>query len=381
MAEESIVKKENKGGIRRFLMKSTNGMALGLFGTLIIGTIIALFGMIPGLEVVASFANLIKGLMGVGIGLGVALALEVKGVAIVAIAAAGAAGTLGFGFGLSGWKLASYSDPLSCYCSALCAYFAIKYILRKKTPVDLILIPLIGLGAALGYVLLLSYWVHYVTIGLQMAVELSFQAVPWLMVIIVSVLVGMALTAPISSVAVCVAINIGATPLAAMSALIGCCVQMVGFAVQSARDNKWGSVLAIGIGTSMLQFKNIIRKPVIWLPTIIASALLSPFAFLFRNIPNYAEMEESAAKALQQSLSVGAGMGTSGLVGPINTLASTGWDWVNAILIVGVCVVLAGASVFAIDLLFRKAGWIKKGDFALAEEEPKEEAPKEEAAA
>jgi uncharacterized membrane protein len=131
----------------------------------------------------------------------------------------------------------------------------------------------------------------------------------------------------------------------------------------------------------MLQFKNIIRKPVIWLPTIIASALLSPFAFLFRNIPNYAEMEESAAKALQQSLSVGAGMGTSGLVGPINTLASTGWDWVNAILIVGVCVVLAGASVFAIDLLFRKAGWIKKGDFALAEEESKEEAPKEEAAA
>ena len=373
---------KKKGTVRSFLMKSTNGMALGLFGTLIIGTIIALLGKIPGCEVINGYANLIKGLMGAGIGIGIALALEAKGVAVVAIAAAGAVGTLGFGFGLSDWKLASYSDPLSCYCSAICAYFAITLILRKKTPVDLLLIPLVGLGAALAYVLLGSYWVHYVTIGMQWCVETSFQAVPWVMVVIVSVLVGMALTAPISSVAVCVAINIGATPLAAMSALIGCSVQMVGFAVQSARDNKWGSVLAIGIGTSMLQFKNIIRKPIIWLPTIIASALLAPCAFLFQNLPDYSSMDATAAKTLQQGLSVGAGMGTSGLVGPINILDGTNWNWVNIILVVGVCVVGAGALVFAIDALFRKFGWIEKGDFALADpEEKKEEAPKEEKAA
>ncbi|MBR5750634.1 MAG: PTS sugar transporter subunit IIC, partial [Bacilli bacterium] len=153
--KESVWKK-----IQTFLMKSTNGMALGLFGTLIIGTIIALFAKIPGLQGIADFANIVKGLMGAGIGLGVALALGCQGITVVAVMAAGAVGNIGFGFAASEWAFATYSDPLSCYCSALVGYFAIKLILRKKTPVDLIIIPLTALVFALAYCYLLSYWVH-----------------------------------------------------------------------------------------------------------------------------------------------------------------------------------------------------------------------------
>ena len=356
--KESVWKK-----IQTFLMKSTNGMALGLFGTLIIGTIIALFAKIPvpGFEHIATFANLVKGLMGAGIGLGVALSLGCQGVSVVAIMAAGAAGNLGFGFAFTDFKMETYSgDPLSCYCSAIIAYFAITLIMRKKTPVDLILIPLVGLGFALLYCFFVSYWIHQVTILLGLLIKASFDVIPFLMCIIVSVLVGMALTAPISSVAICVAIGIGNVPLAAGAALIGCCTQMVGFATQAARDNKWGSVLAIGIGTSMLEFKNIIKNPRIWLPTIIASAILGPFAYLFGFATD----------------SVGAGMGTSGLVGLIDTFdvmaliqvsEETGVliNWVAIIEVIGICVIAPIALVFGLDLLFRKIGWIKKGDLTI----------------
>jgi len=338
--------------IQTFLMKSTNGMALGLFGTLIIGTIIALLADIPGLSSIASFSNLLKGLMGVGIGLGVALALDMKGIGVAAVAAAGAVGNLGFGFGLTEYAFITYSDPLSCYCSALVGYFAIKLILRKKTPVDLIVIPLVSLLCCLLYCYFLSYWIHQITVGLGLLIKASFDAVPLLMCIIVSVLVGMALTAPISSVAICVAINIGSVPLAAGAALVGCCAQMVGFAVQAARDNKYGSVIAIGIGTSMLEFKNIIKNPLIWLPTIITSALLAPFAFLF----NFA------------TDSVGAGMGTSGLVGLLNTFKAMDYNPISILLVVLVCVVAPIILVFFLDLLFRKLGWIKKGDLSLEED-------------
>ena len=350
--KESVWKK-----IQTFLMKSTNGMALGLFGTLIIGTIIALFAKIPvpGFSNIADFANVIKGLMGAGIGLGVALSLGCQGVSVVAIMAAGAAGNLGFGFALTDYKMVTYSgDPLSCYCSAIVAYFAIKLIMRRKTPVDLILIPLVGLGFSLIYCFFASYWVHQVTVLLGDLIKICFDstqftALPVLMCVVISVLVGMALTAPISSVAICVAISIGGSPVAAGAALIGCCTQMVGFAVQAAHDNKWGSVLAIGVGTSMLEFKNIIKNPRIWLPTIIASAILGPFAYVFSFATD----------------SVGAGMGTSGFVGLIDTFDIMGYNPIAIIEVLGICVVAPIILVFSLDLLFRKIGWIKKGDLAL----------------
>ena len=340
--------KERLSAVKTFFMKTTNGMAIGLFGTLIIGTIIGLFAKIPGCESVGTFAKLIQSLMGAGIGLGVALSLKKEGVAVVGIMAAGMAGNLIFHFETGSFE--TVSDPLSCYISSLIALGAITLIMRKKTPVDLILSPLVGLAFAAAYCFLLSNWVHYITIGMGELVRISFDAIPFFMCIIVSTLVGMALTAPISSVAICVAIGIGNVPLAAGAALIGCCTQMVGFAVQTARDNKWGSVLAVGIGTSMLQFKNIVKKPLIWLPTIIVSSLLGPFALLFQFASD----------------SVGAGMGTSGLVGLINTFDVMGWDnWLGMIEVVGICVIASGTLVFFVDLLFRKLGWIQPGDLSL----------------
>jgi uncharacterized membrane protein len=336
--------------IKDFLAKTTNGMAIGLFGTLIIGTIIALFAKIPHFETVGVLANAIKALMGAGIGLGVALSLKLKGIEIVSIMAAGALGNLAFNWLNPG--VVVINDPLCCYCSALLGYLALRLLHKKSTPVDLILIPLLALSFAIAFTYLLSFWVHYVTVGIGDLIKLSFDVVPFLMCIIVSVLVGMALTAPISSVAICVAINIGSVPLAAGAALVGCCTQMVGFAVHTAKDNKWGSVLAVGIGTSMLQFKNIVKNPLIWLPTIIESAILAPFALLFQF----------------KTDSVGAGMGTSGLVGLIDTFDTMGYDPLGIVEVISICVVAPILLTLLFDWLFRKAGWIKKGDFSLGEE-------------
>ncbi len=345
--------------IKNFLMKTTNGMAIGLFGTLIIGTIFDLFGKIPHMEGILVFSTAVKSLMGAGIGLGVAIATKRNGVQMVAITAAGFVGNYAFQWiGDQQWNVISIGDPLSCYLASLCAYFALTRILKKKTPVDMLLVPLLGIGVAMLYSFLLAPWVHYVTLGIGELIRVSFDVVPFLMCIIISTLVGMALTAPISSVAICVAISIGNVPLAAASALIGCCVQMVGFAVHTSKDNKWGSVLAVGIGTSMLQFKNIIRKPIVWLPTIIVSAVLGPFAMLFPL--------DGITSASEKALSVGAGMGTSGLVGPINFLGVIGYDnWLLWVLIVGVCIAAPIVLVFLLDLLFRKLGWIEKGDYTL----------------
>ena len=374
-------KKENKflsflKYCKGILMKTTNGMAIGLFGTLIIGTVIALFAKIPGLGHIADWAKIIQGLMGAGIGLGVGLALKRDGITIVTLMAAGFVGNYawewlafkeivsnGVSLGMGGevgvqFTVNSIGDPLSCYISVMLAAIALKYIMVKKTPVDLILIPLVGLFMAISYSFVLAEWVHYVTIAIQFVIKASFSIHPSLsifMCIIVSTLMGMALTAPISSVAICVAINIGGVPMAAAAALIGCCTQMVGFAVHTARDNKWGSIVAVGIGTSMLQFKNILKKPLIWVPTIAVSAVLGPTAMLFP----YDKLASSTG------LSVGAGMGTCGLVGPLNFFDAFNYNWLVVVIVLGV-IIVSGLLVFLIDLLFRKLGWFKKGDFSLS---------------
>ena len=340
------ITKDDMHRVKEFLMTTTNGMAIGLFGTLIIGTILSVFADIPGLETVGSFATLVKSLMGAGIGLGVALSLKKQGVAVVALMAAGMAGTLIFSFSEGAFYTAS--DPLSCYVSTLFALFGIS-LLKKKTPVDLILVPLVGLLFALLYCYLCSDAVHHVTLAIGWVIESSFDIAPLPMCIIVCVLVGMALTAPISSVAICVAVQMGNVPLAAGAAVIGCCVQMLGFAVHTAYDNGWGSVLAVGIGTSMLQFKNILRKPVVWLPTIIVSAILAPFAYFF----DFA------------SDSVGAGMGTSGMVGIIDTFKVMNYEPLAMAEVVLVCVVASIILVFIVDRIFRRMGLIEKGDFSL----------------
>lgn len=356
--------KEKLTSAKNWIMKTTNGMAIGLFGTLIIATIIDLFSKIPFMSQIGVWSGIVSGLMGAGIGLGVAISLKMEGVSLVMAASAGAIGNYAFMWlssdGDNQWKATLIKDPLSCYLAVVVAILVVKAIMRKKTPVDLILIPFVGIVAAMLYSFLLAEWVHFFTVGIGELVRFFFHKAPFLTCLAVSVLVGMALTAPISSVAICLAIVIGSEPYAAAAALIGCCTQMLGFAVHTARDNKWGSVLAVGLGTSMLQFKNIIRKPIVWLPTIIASAILGPFAQLF-------PLGNLVKGTYETALSVSAGMGTSGLVGPLNLFGVVGWNsWETWLLVIFVCIIGPIVIVFFLDLLFRKLGWIKKGDFSLS---------------
>ena len=192
------------------------------------------------------------------------------------------------------------------------------------------------------------------------AIMWATELQPFFMGILVSVIVGIALTLPISSAAICAAL--GLTGLAGGAALAGCCAQMVGFAVLSFRENKWGGLFAQGIGTSMLQMGNIVKKPIIWLPAILTSAITGPIA-------------TCVFKMQMNGAAVASGMGTCGLVGQIglytgwvNDVASgakasiTAFDWLGMVL---VCFILPGVLTWLFGLLFRKAGLIKENDLKL----------------
>jgi uncharacterized membrane protein len=185
--------------------------------------------------------------------------------------------------------------------------------------------------------------------------------------VVVAVLMGMALTAPISSAAIAAMVftlpagltitealansEYSGLVIASGAACVGCCCQMLGFAVMSRKDNPIGMVISIGIGTSMLQFKNILKKPLIWLPPIIVSAILGPVSTCWLKLV---------------CMGSSAGMGTSGVVGLIGLYSSMGNNWQTWVGMFGLCVAAPIALTFGIDLLFRKLGWIKKGDLSLS---------------
>lgn len=378
--QEKVESRENK--ILDFLIKTLNGMAYGLFATLIIGTIIGTIGQLFSLGN-NSFCNfmfsilgsgktgvsyVLQILLGAGIGVGVALALNLKPLNTIVLAASG---ELAAYFSLSTKFVTNgiYSDslkvgdPLTIYLVCIAVSLAMKYVLRKKTPVDVLLIPLFGISVSLVASLLIRYPAIYVTYGMQWLVNSGTNTVPLVMGIVVSVLMGMALTAPISSAAIAAMIFIlpdgmsiaeaisnptySGLVIASGAAIVGCSTQMVGFAVQSRKDNGIGMVISIGIGTSMLQFKNILKKPIVWLPTIIASAILGPLSTcVFKLV----------------CMGSSAGMGTAGLVGQIGTFSSMGNTWQTWVGIFGLQIVLPAILVFIIDLIFRKFNLIKDGD-------------------
>ena len=375
-------KKQNK--ILDFFMSTLNGTAYGLFATLIIGTIIGTIGIFfsygegnPFCDFMSKIlgsktglAYVLQILTGAGIGVGVALSLKFDPLKTIILAAIGEVAAY---FSLSTTFVTNpesvnhalgaikIGDPLTIYLVCIASALLIKLVFQKKTPVDIVLIPLFGGVVGLLLSLGIRYPTIYITYAIQWLVNSGTQAVPFVMGVVVSVLMGMALTAPISSAAIAAMVFLlpeGADPsayqgliIASGAAVIGCSTQMVGFAIQSRKDNPIGMVISIGIGTSMLQFKNIIKKPVIWLPTIIASAILGPISTCWLKI---------------SCMGSSAGMGTAGLVGQIGTISSMGvssWQaWVG---IFGLQIILPLALVFFIDLLFRKIGWIKEGDLKI----------------
>ena len=302
-----------------FISTTSSGMAMGLFATLIIGSIfkqLCSFG--DGWQVGIDISTILMNLIGVGIALGVAISMK-KDLTALEIAS-----ILGVGAIASSLNLMSYDNPiptvsinggsknpLLIYVAVIASIFLAKLIIRKKTPIDILLVPIVYIlcGALLSFAFL--YPCYYIIFGIQKLVEISMPLVPELMSIIISVLMGMVLTMPISSVAVCIAIDIGAQPLAAGAALIGCTAQMIGFAVMSFRaKNSIGKSIGVGIGTSMLYWPNIVKKPVIWLPTILTSFILGPIGVCLLNT---------------KGTSAGAGMGSCGLVGQISSMEVMGY--------------------------------------------------------
>lgn len=351
---------------KRYFIDALGAMALGLFSSLIIGLIMSqIIGLIwpeisgavsverfaecvslltkgqaQGLEFLEVFKYLIGAsspVVGAAIGVAVAWGLKAKPLVIFSSAVTGA-----FGYMLGG--------PVGCYIAAIVgAEFG--RLVAGKTKVDIIISPIVTItaGCAIGW--LVGPAVSTFMAWLGQLIMLATELQPFFMGIAVAVIVGMVLTLPISSAALCIMLGLGG--LAGGAATVGCCAQMVGFAVASFRENRWGGLFAQGLGTSMLQVPNIVRHPQIWIPPTLAAAILGPVAtlvFRMENVP------------------VGAGMGTSGLVGQVGTFTAMAgtYDFGTLLLIVAALhFILPAALTLVFSELMRKKGWIKKGDMLL----------------
>ncbi|MBQ3355591.1 MAG: PTS sugar transporter subunit IIC [Oscillospiraceae bacterium] len=330
---------------KTYFVTAMGAMAQGLFASLLIGTIFGTLGKwcgVPFLEDIASFAQ--NGyVVGAAIGVAVAFALKAEGLLLFSCAVVGA---IGYSLGADGYT----SGPAGAFLAVLVACEVGKLVF-KQTKVDILVTPIVTILVGYGISLLLcppiAYGMHYAGEFINTATELQ----PLVMGIIVSVTVGILLTLPVSSAAICA--MIGITGLAGGAATAGCCCQMVGFAVMSFRENRWGGLTAQGLGTSMLQMGNIVKRPVIWLPTILSSAIVGPISTLVFHM---------------QNTGVAAGMGTCGLVGPLGVVTAMGagemgaTGWIGLLLI---CIVLPAVLTLLFSELMRKLGWIRPGDLKL----------------
>lgn len=326
---------------RRYFIDGLSAMALGLFSSLIIGLIIGQLAKIPFLNFLQFIADMLSAsspVVGAAIGVAVAYGLKSRPLAIFSCAAVGA-----LGYSLGG--------PVGCYVAAVVGA-ELGNLVGGKTPVDIVLIPLVTLIAGGLTAKFVGPGISAFMNWLGGLINSATEMAPFPMGVIVSVVMGMALTAPISSAAIAISLNLSG--LAAGAATIGCCCQMVGFAVESFRENRWGGLISQGLGTSMLQVPNILRRPVIWIPTILSSAILGPVSSCLLKMTNVAS---------------GAGMGTSGLVGQFGTWTAMSATTAPLVLIVEIVVmhfVLPALLTLAFDRLLRRIGWIHDGDMKLS---------------
>ena len=339
--------------LNHIFIDGLSGMALGLFSTLIIGTIIGQIGTLVGNEIgtyLIAISSVAKTVTGAGIGVGVAAQFKQGPLVTVSAAVAGMIGAFP-ALGMESFALGKAGEPLGAFVAALIGIECGRLV-AGRTKIDIILTPLVSIctGAAAGFIVgpPISNFMKW----LGNLVNINVEASPILGGIAVSVLMGMILTLPISSAAL--GVSMGLTGLAAGAATIGCCCQMVGFAVASYRENKFGGFIAQGIGTSMLQVPNILRRPLIWLPPIISSAILGPIA---------------SAVLHMVSTPIGSGMGSAGFVGQIaayGAMLETGMSSKVALIqIIIMHFVLPAVVTLIFSEGMRKAGWIKDGDMKL----------------
>lgn len=349
-----IIMKQVKKWLNEIFIDGLSGMALGLFSTLIIGTIIAQIGSLIGGTIgsyLVAISNVAKSLTGAGIGVGVACKFKQGPLVTVSAAVAGMIGAFPTVNTMEAFALGKPGEPLGAFIAAIVA-IKVGKLVAGKTKVDIIVTPFVAIitGAVVGFVAGPPISAFMAWLG--QLVNFNVEMHPILGGIIVSVLMGMILTLPISSAAIGVSMSISG--LAAGAATVGCCCNMVGFAVASYRENKLGGLVAQGVGTSMLQVPNIVKKPVIWLPAIISSAILGPVA---------------SAVLGMTSTPVGSGMGSAGFVGQFAAYASmteNGMSAAMALLLIAVMhFILPAALTLLISELMRKKGIIAQGDMAL----------------
>ena len=343
-----------KKWLNEIFIDGLSGMALGLFSTLIIGTIIAQIGGLIGGTVgdyLIAISNVAKTLTGAGIGVGVACKFKQGPLVTVSAAVAGMIGAFPTVHNMEAFALGKPGEPLGAFIAAIVA-IKIGKLVAGKTKVDIIITPLVSIlpGAAVGFIVGPPITAFMAWLGAL--VNINVEAHPIVGGILVSVLMGMILTLPISSAAIGVAMSISG--LAAGAATIGCCCNMVGFAVASYRENKVGGLIAQGVGTSMLQVPNIVKKPIIWLPAIISSAILGPIG---------------SAVFGMTSTPVGSGMGSAGFVGQFAAFESMTAGGTGAgmavLLIIIMHFVLPAALTLLVSEFMRKKGFIAQGDMAL----------------
>ena len=338
--KEFLRKKNIIFSAKRYGIDALGAMAQGLFASLLIGTIISTLGEQLGIGILVTVGGYAKGATGAAMAISIGVALQCPPLVLFSLAAVGMAAN----------ELGGAGGPLAVLVVTI---FAAEFgkLVSKETKIDIIVTPFVticvGVLLSLGCAPAIGAAASTVGTAIMWATELQ----PFFMGIIVSVLMGMILTLPISSAALGVILNLSG--LAAGAATVGCCCNMVGFAVASYRENKVGGLLAQGIGTSMLQVPNIVKKPVIWLPAIISSAILGPVGTLVLHMTNNA---------------TGSGMGTAGLVGQImtwQTMIQTESAQMVLIKILLIQIVLPAVVTLGVSEFMRKKDWIKMGDMKL----------------
>ncbi|WP_286669731.1 PTS transporter subunit IIC [Thomasclavelia cocleata] len=323
-----------------YFIKALNGMAYGFFCSLIIGTILKQLGAFANITELVTWGEVATLLMGPAIGAGIGYAIDAKGLNLISTIIAGCIGA-----GTFNGNVAGVGNPIVSFVAVIVAVEVTRFV-QGKTPIDILIVPFTSIVAAGLVTIFVGPYLTKLIVWLGDLINQGVNMQPLLMSIVVAVLMGMALTAPISSAAI--GVMLGLNGLAAGAALAGCCAQMIGFAVMSIDDNDIGDVIAIGIGTSMLQFKNIVKKPMIWIPPIITSVAIAPISTCLLNI---------------SCSPVGSGMGTAGMVGILEAVNVMGTNyWVPLIVI---DLVAPAFLTYGIYKAFKKLSFIKNGDLKL----------------
>ncbi|SEM46392.1 MULTISPECIES: PTS transporter subunit IIC [unclassified Butyrivibrio] len=345
---------------KRYGIEALSAMAQGLFASLLIGTILNTIGTQCGLAWLSEIGKYASSMSGAAMAVAIGYALQAPPLVLFSLVTVGyAANALG-STTLSGGSGAG--GPLAVLFIAIIAAEFGKAV-SKETKVDILVTPIVTILVGVGLAALIAPAIGTAASSVGGVVMWATEQQPFLMGIIVSVVVGIALTLPISSAAICAAL--GLTGLAGGAAVAGCCAQMIGFAFMSFKENKWGGLISQGIGTSMLQMGNIVKNPKIWIAPILTSAITGPIATCVFHL----QMNDPAS-------AVASGMGTCGLVGQIGVYAGwvndvatgakagiTGFDWLGLALI---CFILPAVLTCIFGAFFRKIGWIGEGDLKLS---------------